>query len=184
LSRGLCNGSQGTICGFEEFDFQKLPDASSRSNFVKYLERNIVGPHAKLRKRQIRQFIRNQPERAWPIVQFHKGPRRTIYATCRVNSLGDTKPYSLLHRTQIPLIPGWAITAHRSQGMTLSRVIVNLSRAFAEGQVYVALSRATSLDGLTVEGDSRGLAAATGGGEAVNRFMMDRFGHGLAFRLC
>jgi ATP-dependent DNA helicase PIF1 len=177
LSKGLCNGSQGTICGFEEFDFQKLPISSKKAKYVDYLATSIiVGPHSRLRERQIHQFIRNQPERVWPIVQFHNGLRRTIYATCRVNSLGDSEPYSLLHRTQIPLIPGWAITAHKSQGMTLNRVIVNLSRAFAEGQVYVALSRATSLDGLMVEGDSRGLSAATGGDEAVKHFLVDKFG--------
>ncbi|EHK16881.1 uncharacterized protein TRIVIDRAFT_139619, partial [Trichoderma virens Gv29-8] len=66
--------------------------------------------------------------------------------------IGDKEPYSLLHRTQIPLLPGWAMSVHRSQGMTLDRVIVDLSHAFEEGQVYVALSRATSLHGLKVVG--------------------------------
>lgn len=51
----------------------------------------------------------------------------------------------------MPLLPGWAITIHRSQGMSLERAHVDLSRAFTTGQAYVALSRATTLEGLTLE---------------------------------
>ncbi|KAK4447148.1 hypothetical protein QBC34DRAFT_410529 [Podospora aff. communis PSN243] len=60
--------------------------------------------------------------------------------------------------------------------MTLNRVIVNLSRAFEEGQVYVALSRATSLEGLKVEGDPKGLRVRTGGNKAVRVFLREMFG--------
>jgi ATP-dependent DNA helicase PIF1 len=66
-----------------------------------------------------------------------------------------------------------------SQGMTLNRVIVNLSRAFAEGQVYVALSRATSLEGLKIDGDAEGLVIGNGGNEDVQKFLLERFGKGL-----
>jgi len=50
---------------------------------------------------------------------------------------------------QIPLIYSWAITIHKSQGLTLENAIIDIgSNIFADGQTYVALSRVKSLDGL------------------------------------
>lgn len=52
---------------------------------------------------------------------------------------------------QIPLKLAYAITAHKSQGVTLKEAHVDLGRCFAHGQCYTALSRVTTLEGLTVE---------------------------------
>jgi ATP-dependent exoDNAse (exonuclease V), alpha subunit - helicase superfamily I member len=53
---------------------------------------------------------------------------------------------------QFPLMPAWAVTIHKAQGLTLERVMVDLARgAFADGQVYVALSRCQSLEGLSLK---------------------------------
>ncbi|MGO1228794.1 MAG: AAA family ATPase [Brachybacterium sp.] len=85
---------------------------------------------------------------------------------------------SLVHEvigtfTQLPMKLAWAITIHKSQGQTLERVIVDLTGGtFANGQLYVALSRCTSLEGLVLKRDvlPRDLKSDT----RVRRFLASR----------
>ena len=52
--------------------------------------------------------------------------------------------------TQYPLRLAWAVTIHKSQGLTFDKVIIDAARAFAAGQVYVALSRCRTLEGIVL----------------------------------
>lgn len=52
--------------------------------------------------------------------------------------------------SQIPLRLAWAITIHKSQGLTFNKAVIDAGRAFAPGQVYVALSRCRTLEGVVL----------------------------------
>jgi len=51
---------------------------------------------------------------------------------------------------QFPIKPAWAITIHKSQGLTFEKAVIDAANAFTHGQIYVALSRCTSLEGLVL----------------------------------
>lgn len=89
----------------------------------------------------------------FPYVIFENGKQGVIPGVVteeriKVGSQLRTKSVTI----ELALIPAWAITMHRAQGLTLSRVQVNLNNAFVENQIYVALSRVRRLQDIKILG--------------------------------
>ena len=134
----LVNGSRGKVIGFAEMD--------SDTNAEYLSDSEIEGLMTAAKKGD------SKSEKVYyPIVQFKCGTKRVI-----VLKVFDAKIVGLgvCTREAVPLKLAWAITIHKSQGLTLDYVVANVSGVFAEAQTYVALSRATDREGLELRGFS------------------------------
>jgi len=90
--------------------------------------------------------------RYWPMVRFPLADGTTRDMLCQPEEWKTESQQGeiVAKRVQVPLILAWALSIHKAQGQTLSRVKVDLGKVFERGQAYVALSRATSQAGLQV----------------------------------
>ena len=165
IDKGLVNGSIGKVIGFKDIEPDKIPE--------------YKGSDASQKRESLKLYIANlsPKNKKWPLIRFDNGVTRLIKADCRIKSFRNSpSPRSWVSRTQLPLLPAWAMTVHKAQGMTLSRVEVDLRRVFEAGHDYVALSRAKTLEGLKVVGlPDRQI----GGNREVLGFLREKFGVGL-----
>lgn len=141
--------------------------STGADSYVENLQRSVLAPaHLRLKAGALVMAVKNSPDKRYangslgtvtdfdpvteyPVVEFFNG--RTVSMVPDTWELrdGDKKRASI---SQIPLRLAWAITVHKSQGMTLDSARIDLRKAFVEGMGYVALSRVKNLSNLYLTG--------------------------------
>ena len=142
-------------------------DKGSKNNLAKIFKTSLVKEELALKKKAVVIFIKNNYEAGYingtlgeiigfdkdsgaPIVKIFSGHK--IIAEHEDWKLEDHKGEVKATVSQVPLRLAWALTIHKSQGMTLDAAEIDLSKTFETGQGYVALSRIKSTEGLRLMG--------------------------------
>ena len=125
VANGYSNGARGTVigfkCGDETYDAEGMKAPIEKDQRFRYPAWNL------------------------PVVEFANGKKMQIPYVRWERSIPGLGEAFVWH---LPIRLAWATSIHRSQGQTLNNVDISLDDVFESGQAYVAISRATSLEGL------------------------------------
>ena len=159
--------NESRLAGIDGDEHMYEMETTGKENYVETLKRSCLALETLvLKKGALVMCVRNSADKkfangslgvvvdfesllGYPIVKLRSGREVTIGLETWELRDGDKKRASI---TQIPLRLAWAITVHKSQGMTLDAARIDLRKAFVEGMGYVALSRVKRLDSLSLLG--------------------------------
>lgn len=155
MDDGLVNGSVGKVVAFMDENMFDYYDKNEEDFQPKETQGLSKGQMDESRSRIRAALNKDNPASTsmkWPLVGFTLGDGTYRELLVQPESWKIELPTGEVQasRSQIPLILAWALSIHKAQGQTLDRVKVDLGKIFEKGQAYVALSRATSQEGLQV----------------------------------
>ena len=153
---GVSNGTMGELIGFAAVKINDDKDNNDdlieddSESIESENDKNIKGKGKKATKDKDKPKVKKPTTQKMPVVRLNSG--REVIAEPEEWIIEDETGDVLASYEQVPLCLAWAITIHKSQGMTLDAAEIDLSRTFELGQGYVALSRLKSLAGLQLLG--------------------------------
>lgn len=155
---GVSNGTMGELIGFSavKIEDKESSDALIEDDSSDDIDEEAAGEKTAKAKKSAAKKDKEKPKskkpttQKMPVVRLNSG--REVIAEPEEWIIEDETGEVLASYLQVPLCLAWAITIHKSQGMTLDAAEIDLSRTFELGQGYVALSRLKSLAGLQLLG--------------------------------
>ncbi len=155
LDQNLVNGSLGKVVRFSDNEMYAYSKEHEGEFDAAYRDTPDDTKYRKMREKIHAAVYKNGTAsrgRLLPVVCFQlpDGSAREIIVQPEEWKSELPNGEVVAKRSQIPLILSWALSIHKAQGQTLERVKVDLGRVFEKGQAYVALSRATTQQGLQV----------------------------------
>ncbi len=168
----------------DELSYQQTTTGSKV--YVENLQRSVLAPEKLvLKKGALVMAVKNaadksyangsigtvvdfEPLTEYPVVEFRSGRQVTMVPDTWELRDGERKRASI---SQVPLRLAWAITVHKSQGMTLDAARIDLRKAFVEGMGYVALSRVRDLENLYLYGINRKALAVSPDALAIDEVL-------------